>query len=84
MHGDQRREQRKRLNNAVTSALSAPSTAAAVKCWQLADSTAMKDVAMVPVVDQKWPIFHSAAVKGCNLYWVGLNCDPTNVWLSNS
>jgi hypothetical protein len=44
----------------------------------------MKDVAMVPVVDQKWPIFHSAAVKGCNLYGVGLNCDPTNVWLSNS
>jgi len=72
------------VNNAVKSALSASSTAAAVKYWQLADSTAMKDAAMVPVVDQKWPIFHSAAVKGCNLYWVGLNCDPTNVWLSNS
>jgi peptide/nickel transport system substrate-binding protein len=72
------------VNNAVQSALSAPSTAAAAKYWQLADETAMKDVAMVPVVAQKWPVFHSAAVHGCNLYWVGLNCDPTNVWLSNS
>jgi hypothetical protein len=45
---------------------------------------AMKDVANVPINVQKWPIFTSAAVHGCNFFWFGLNCDPTNVWLSGS
>ena len=44
----------------------------------------MKDAAVVPVNVQKWPIFHSSAVHGCNFFWFGLNCDPTNVWLSGS
>jgi ABC-type transport system substrate-binding protein len=72
------------VDNYVKEALAATSTAAATKDWQLADSTAMKDVAIVPVNVQKWPIFHSSAVHGCNFFWFGLNCDPTNVWLSNS
>ena len=52
--------------------------------WQKADAAAMKDAAIVPINVQKWPIFHSAAVHGCNFFWFGLNCDPTNVWLSGS
>ncbi|HMH94646.1 MAG TPA: ABC transporter substrate-binding protein [Streptosporangiaceae bacterium] len=68
----------------LKAALSAPSTAAATTDWQAADTAAMKDVAVVPINVQKWPIFHSAAVHGCNFFWFGLNCDPTNVWLSGS
>jgi ABC-type transport system substrate-binding protein len=68
----------------IDAALSAPSTAAANTNWQKADDAAMRDAAIVPVNVQKWPIFHSSAVHGCNFFWFGLNCDPTNVWLSSS
>ncbi|HEX3493069.1 MAG TPA: ABC transporter substrate-binding protein [Streptosporangiaceae bacterium] len=68
----------------IASALAAPSASAANTAWQQADAAAMKDAAVVPVNVQKWPIFHSSAVHGCNFFWFGLNCDPTNVWLSGS
>jgi ABC-type transport system substrate-binding protein len=68
----------------IKDALSAPSTSVATTNWQKADDAAMKDVAVLPVNVQKWPIFHSSAVHGCNFFWFGLNCDPTNVWLSGS
>jgi ABC-type transport system substrate-binding protein len=67
----------------IDAALSAPNTAVATTNWQKADAAAMQDAAIVPVNVQKWPIFHSAAVHGCNFFWFGLNCDPTNVWLSS-
>jgi len=72
------------VNSFINAALSAPNAAAAAQNWQKADSAAMQDVANVPVNVQKWPIFHSARVHGCNFFWFGLNCDPTNVWLSGS
>ncbi|HUC26193.1 MAG TPA: ABC transporter substrate-binding protein [Streptosporangiaceae bacterium] len=72
------------VGNYVKAALSAPTVAAAATDWQKADASAMEDVAVVPINVQKWPIFHSAAVHGCNFFWFGLNCDPTNVWLSGS
>ena len=68
----------------VKAALSATNKAAAATDWQQADASAMEDAAVVPINVQKWPIFHSAAVHGCNFFWFGLNCDPTNVWLSGS
>ncbi|HEY7429540.1 MAG TPA: ABC transporter substrate-binding protein [Streptosporangiaceae bacterium] len=68
----------------IDAALSAPNAAAANTAWQQADAAAMKDVANVPINVQKWPIFTSSAVHGCNFFWFGLNCDPTNVWLSAS
>ena len=72
------------VDNYIKAALSAPSVAAATTDWQKADASAMEDVAVVPINVQKWPIFHSAAVHGCNFFWFGQNCDPTNVWLSGS
>jgi peptide/nickel transport system substrate-binding protein len=68
----------------IDAALSAANAAAANAAWRQADATAMNDAAMVPVNFQKWPIFTSSAVHGCNFFWFGLNCDPTNVWLSAS
>jgi len=72
------------VDSYIQAALSAPNAAAAAQNWQKADSAAMQDVANVPVNVQKWPIFHSARLHGCNFFWFGLNCDPTNVWLSGS
>ncbi|HXB49460.1 MAG TPA: ABC transporter substrate-binding protein [Streptosporangiaceae bacterium] len=72
------------VSNYIKAALSAPSVAAATTDWQKADASAMQDAAVVPVNVQKWPVFHSTAVHGCNFFWFGLNCDPTNVWLSGS
>jgi len=68
----------------ISAALSAPNAALAAQNWQKADSAAMGDVANIPINVQKWPIFHSARVHGCNFFWFGLNCDPTNVWLTGS
>jgi ABC-type transport system substrate-binding protein len=72
------------VQNFIAKALSAPSVSASDANWQQAEEAAMKDVAVVPVNVQKWPIYHSSAVHGCNFFWFGLNCDPTNVWLSGS
>jgi len=72
------------VDSYINAALSAPNATVAAQNWQKADSAAMQDVANVPVNVQKWPIFHSARVHGCNFFWFGLNCDPTNVWLSGS
>ena len=60
----------------INAALSAPSTAAANTNWQKADDAAMKDAAIVPINVQKWPIFHSSAVHGCNFFWFGLELRP--------
>ena len=51
--------------------------------WARAQRQTMSDAAAIPLDNQKWPIYHSSAVHGCNFWWVGLNCDPTNVWLSS-
>jgi peptide/nickel transport system substrate-binding protein len=73
-----------KVESYINAALSAPDAATAAQNWQKADATAMQDVANIPINVQKWPIFHSARVHGCNFFWFGLNCDPTNVWLSGS
>jgi peptide/nickel transport system substrate-binding protein len=73
-----------KVESFINAALSAPDAATAAQNWQKADSAAMEDVANIPINVQKWPIFHSARVHGCNFFWFGLNCDPTNVWLSGS
>ena len=67
----------------INKALAAPSVAAAGSSWSQAERQIMSDVAAVPVEYQKWPVYHSSAVHGCTFWWFGLNCDPTNVWLSS-
>jgi hypothetical protein len=39
----------------------------------------MKDAATVPLNSQKWPVYHSSRVQGCNFFFFTLSCDPTNV-----
>jgi ABC-type transport system substrate-binding protein len=65
----------------IDKALSAPTQAAAAKLWSQASIQTMKDAATVPLNAQKWPVYHSSKVQGCNFFFYTLSCDPTNVWL---
>ena len=67
----------------ISRALRAPSVTAGAGLWSQAERHILADAATVPVDYQKWPIYHSSAVHGCSFWWVGVNCDPTNVWLSS-
>ncbi|HEY1480421.1 MAG TPA: ABC transporter substrate-binding protein [Gaiellales bacterium] len=66
----------------IDKALTAPSQTAAAKLWSQASEQTMKDAATVPLNAQKWPVYHSSKVQGCNFFFFTLSCDPTNVWLS--
>jgi ABC-type transport system substrate-binding protein len=69
-------------NTLIDKALAAPNEAAAAKLWAQASAQTMKDAATVPLNAQKWPVYHSSKVQGCNFFFFTLSCDPTNVWLS--
>ncbi len=64
-------------------ALSAPSASVGARLWSQAERQIMTDAATVPLDYSKWPAYHSSAVHGCSYWWVDVNCDPTNVWLSS-
>jgi ABC-type transport system substrate-binding protein len=66
----------------INKALAATSGSTSAGLWSQAERQIMNDVAAVPVEYQKWPVYHSSAVHGCTFWFFGLNCDPTNVWLS--
>ena len=59
----------------------AKTAAEAAKFWAQAQTFAMKDAVYVPINIQKWPIFHSPRLQGCNFFWYTLSCDATNVWI---
>ena len=65
----------------INKALTAPSPAAAAKLWSKANTQTMKDAATVPLNSQKWPVYHSSRVQGCDFFFFTLSCDPTNVWV---
>jgi ABC-type transport system substrate-binding protein len=68
-------------NALVQKALSARTAAEAARFWAQAQTFAMKDAVYIPINIQKWPIFHSSRLQGCNFFWYTLSCDPTNVWI---
>jgi ABC-type transport system substrate-binding protein len=70
-------------NSLISKALAATSESAGAGLWSQAERSILGNVAAIPVEYQKWPVYHSSAVHGCTFWWFGLNCDPTNVWLSS-
>jgi ABC-type transport system substrate-binding protein len=70
-------------NGLIHQALIAPTQAEAASFWAKADEQVVKDVADVPLINQRWTLFHSPQVHGCVFFVNALNCDPTNVWLSS-
>jgi ABC-type transport system substrate-binding protein len=71
------------LEGYLSKALTAASRAEAAIYWQRANARIMDDAAAVPVEIQKYTAYHSARVRGCVFFFWDLNCDPTNVWLSD-
>ena len=67
--------------NSADKALTARTPAQANKLWAEAQTFVMKDAGYVPINVQKWPIYHSARLQGCNFFWYTLSCDVTNVWI---
>jgi ABC-type transport system substrate-binding protein len=65
----------------INKALTAPTQAQAAKLWSKANTYVAKDAATVALNSQKWPVFHSSRVQGCNFFFFTLSCDPTNVWI---
>jgi ABC-type transport system substrate-binding protein len=65
----------------INKALTAPTQAQAAKLWSQANTYVAKDAATVPLNSQKWPVFRSSRVQGCNFFFFTLSCDPTNVWV---
>ena len=82
------------VNSLVTSAEAATTTAAAGNYWHQADVTIMSDAAIVPVMNQGFPQYASARVRGIasngQTYPTALfspnigEPDVTSIWLSGS
>src|SRR6476619_4117686 len=68
-------------NALVDKALTARTPAPANKLWAAAQTFVMKEAGYVTINVQKWPIYHSARLQGCNFFWYTLSCDVTNVWI---
>ncbi|MDR0345457.1 MAG: ABC transporter substrate-binding protein [Nocardiopsaceae bacterium] len=75
------------VNSLINKAESATSLSAAGTFWHQADQQIMKDAAIVPLVDQNFPLYASKRVHeaGSTSAVFAPNigdADPTNVWLS--
>jgi ABC-type transport system substrate-binding protein len=71
-------------NGLINSAVTAASQSAASSYWAKANEQVTKDVADVPLISQRWAVFHSARLHGCTFFVYALNCDPANIWVSGS
>lgn len=71
------------VNSDIDHALAATTTAQATSYWQAAAKQIMADAAVVPIGAQKTAVYHSSRLHNCEFWWVGENCDITNIWLSS-
>jgi peptide/nickel transport system substrate-binding protein len=68
-------------NAAIEQALVARSTAAAEAAWNAAADHIMDDVAVVPLVSQKWGRFNASRVRNCVWQVTSSHCDLAELWL---
>jgi len=69
------------VNSDIDKALAAKSVSDGNKYWHEADMQIMKDAAVVPVLDQSAPVFHSSRVQNFVFFPFISQGDITNVWL---
>jgi ABC-type transport system substrate-binding protein len=69
-------------NDLVNNAVTAATQSVASSDWAKANEQVTKDVADVPLISQRWAIYHSARVHGCTFFVYALGCDPANIWVS--
>ncbi len=68
------------VNSDIDQALSA-APADAGKFWHMADMQIMQDAAIVPVLDQQAPVFHSSRLQNFIYFPFSTNGDVTNLWI---
>jgi ABC-type transport system substrate-binding protein len=71
------------VNAAIDRALAAPRVEDSEKAWAEAASQIMKDMAIIPLYENKQVRYHSGRVRNCLLSMWSLNCDMTGVWLKD-
>jgi len=69
------------VNAAIDRALAAPRLEDAEEAWSQAANQIMKDMAIIPLYENKQARYHSSRVRNCPLNMWSLNCDMTGVWL---
>ncbi|HEY6311108.1 MAG TPA: ABC transporter substrate-binding protein [Streptosporangiaceae bacterium] len=71
------------VNSLITQAEGATSLSAAATAWHQADMDIMADAAIVPIMDQGFPMFSSARVRNAMFQPNIGEHDITNLWLAN-
>jgi ABC-type transport system substrate-binding protein len=71
------------VNSLIDRALAATSQTDANNLWHQTDMQIMQDAAVVPLLNQESPIFHSTRVQNFIDMDFWQNGDPTNVWLKS-
>jgi peptide/nickel transport system substrate-binding protein len=72
------------VNALMDKAIHSLSEAAADTSWALAAKHIIEDATLVPLIQQKIPIYHAARLQNC-IYWMpSLNCDITQVWIQGA
>jgi ABC-type transport system substrate-binding protein len=70
------------VNKLIDRALQATSQAEAARYWHQADCLIMRDAAIVPFMNQKYPIYHSSRVKNALYVPTSQVYDFNQVWLA--
>jgi len=71
------------VNSLITQAEGASSLSVAATAWHQADMDIMQDAAIVPIMDQGFPMFSSARVRNAMFQPNIGEHDITNLWLAN-
>jgi ABC-type transport system substrate-binding protein len=72
------------VNSDIDKALAAATPEEAGQFWHEADLQVMKDAVVVPILNQKTPVFHSSRVRNFIFLPSSQQGDITNVWLSGA
>ena len=76
--------QNREVDATIDRANTARSVELAEQAWNDAAQQVMNDVAIIPVAEYKTPYARSRRVRGCTWSVLGLDCDPTALWLANA
>jgi peptide/nickel transport system substrate-binding protein len=67
----------------IDRATTAASIESAEQAWREAAQRVMEDVAIVPLVEFRWPFAKSRRVNNCSWNVLSSTCDITSIWLSD-
>ncbi|MCC7320686.1 MAG: ABC transporter substrate-binding protein [Rubellimicrobium sp.] len=68
-------------NDLAAQAINATTPEETARLWALVDETVMADAPVIPLIANKNPRYHGAAVQNYQVYAIGVEGDWTNIWL---